>query len=73
MARRLFGEMLCAGSALDGVARSPSSLLGDTSLSFIRLLTVPLRHLRTECANQPVAFISSFNEAQSGRLSRPRT
>ena len=42
-------------------------------MSFIRLLTVPLRHLRTECANQPVAFISSFSEAPSGRLSRPRT
>ena len=33
------------------------------------MATVPLRNPRTECANQPVAFISSFNEAPSGRLS----
>ena len=42
-------------------------------MSFIFRATVPLRNPRTECANQPVAFISSFNEAPSGRLSRPRT
>ena len=31
------------------------------------------RNPRTECANQPVAFISSFSEASSGRLSKPKT
>ena len=57
----------------DGIAALPSSLFVDTSLSFIHWLTVPLRYPRTECANQPVAFISSFSEAPSGRLRRPNT
>ena len=53
--------------------RSPCLYLAGTRSMFVFLLIVPLRNPRTECANQPVAFISSFSEAPSGRLSRPRT
>ena len=40
------------------------------SPSFLR--TVPDRKPRTECGNQPVAFIRSFEVAPPGRFSRSR-
>src|SRR5712692_6097188 len=39
----------------------------------IFLPTAPERKPRTECGIQPVAFISSFSVAPSGRFSRSRT
>jgi hypothetical protein len=65
--------MDCASLPWDGIAALPSSLFADTSLSLIRLATIPLRNPQTECANQLVAFMSSFSEAPPGRLSRLRT
>jgi hypothetical protein len=52
--------------------RSPSSPLVEVTVSPIFLRTVPDRKPRTECGNQPVAFISSFEVAPPGRFSRSR-
>ena len=53
--------------------RSPSSALVDVTVSPIFLPRVPDRTPRTECAGQPVAFMSSFPEAPPGRFRRSRT
>src|ERR1019366_1929091 len=53
--------------------RSPSSALVDVTVSPIFLPRAPDRNPRTECACQPVAFMSSFPEAPPGRFSRSRT
>jgi hypothetical protein len=50
--------------------RSPSSRLLDSTASPIFFPSVPLRNPRTECACQPVAFISSLLVTPPGRLSR---
>src|SRR5260370_22990519 len=53
--------------------RSPSSPFVDDTAIPIFLPTVPDRKPRTECGCHPVAFISSFEVAPPGRLSRSRT
>src|ERR1035437_9820195 len=53
--------------------RSPSSALVDVTSSPIFLPRAPDRNPRTECACQPVAFMSSFRVAPPERFSRSRT
>src|ERR1019366_7049936 len=53
--------------------RSPSSALVDVTVSPIFLPRAPDRNPRTECACQPVAFMSSFRVAPPERFSRSRT
>src|ERR1017187_8119833 len=53
--------------------RCPSSALVDLTVSPIFLPRTPDINPRTECACQPVAFISSFPVAPPERFSRSRT
>src|ERR1700674_436622 len=70
--RRRKGMKLCGLQPLTEYVRSPSSALVDNTTSPIFLPTVPDRKPRTECGNQPVAFISSFEVAPPGRLTGSR-
>jgi len=53
--------------------RSPSSALVEVTVSPIFLPRTPDRNPPTECACQPVAFMSSFPVAPPERFSRSRT
>ena len=53
-------------------ARSPAAGLKDSTGVPIFFASVPLKKPRTECACQPVAFMSAFSVTPPGRFNRSR-